>query len=84
MSGRLVAAVSRGGMPQTIAFLLVPGMLLSVGAAGAGTVASAPRTATAPDAAARQEAQVLGEVLGRLRSLEGETARLKEAQRAAE
>jgi hypothetical protein len=64
----------------------MPGMLLSVGAApaGAGTAASAPRTATAPDAAARQEAQVLGEVLGRLRSLEGETARLAEAQRAAE
>jgi hypothetical protein len=73
-------------MPRTIAVLLMPGMLLSVGAApaGAGTAASAPRTATAPDAAARQEAQVLGEVLGRLRSLEGETARLAEAQRAAE
>eukprot|EP01047_Picozoa_sp_COSAG01_P048298 COSAG01_NODE_4693_length_4808_cov_6.865152_1_plen_166_part_00 len=73
-------------MPRTIAFLLMPGMLLSVGAApaGAGTAASAPRTATAPDAATRQEAQVLGEVLGRLRSLEVETARLAEAQRAAE
>jgi hypothetical protein len=59
---QLVAAASRGGLPRTIVFLPMPGMLLSVGAvpAGAGTAASAPRTATAPDAAARQEAQEAG------------------------
>eukprot|EP01047_Picozoa_sp_COSAG01_P110870 COSAG01_NODE_39672_length_473_cov_1.240642_1_plen_56_part_10 len=56
-------------MPRTIAFLLVPGMLLSAAATstGADTAASAPQTAAALDAAAaRQQAQVLGEVLGRL------------------
>jgi hypothetical protein len=76
---------SRGGMRRTATAVL---MLLSAvqvaGAAGTGDSADgAVDTAAVSDATTRQE-QVLGEVLGRLRSLEGETARLAEAQRAAE
>jgi hypothetical protein len=65
--------------------LMLLGAVPAAGAAGTGgSTAGAVGTAAVLDAAARQEAQVLGEVLGRLRSLEGETARLAEAQRAAE
>jgi hypothetical protein len=52
-------------MPRTIAFLLVPGMPLPVGAAClvAGLAAGAPQAVCVGD----QHAQVLSEVLGRTR-----------------
>jgi hypothetical protein len=64
--------------------LLMSAMPAAGTASTGGSTAGAASTTAAPGAAARQEAQVLGEVLGWLRSLEGETARLKEAQHAAE
>eukprot|EP01047_Picozoa_sp_COSAG01_P100252 COSAG01_NODE_30134_length_622_cov_0.734226_1_plen_202_part_10 len=80
------AANSQPGEMRTATALLV--LLMSTmptaGAASTGSpMAGAVGAAAAPDATARQEV-MFGEVLGWLRSLERQTARLEEAQRAAE
>eukprot|EP01047_Picozoa_sp_COSAG01_P081739 COSAG01_NODE_16419_length_1237_cov_2.165202_2_plen_206_part_00 len=69
----------------TALLALLMGAMPAPGTASTGgSTAGTASTTAAPGAATRQEAQVLGEVLGRLRSLEGEMARLEKAQRAAE
>jgi hypothetical protein len=72
------AAASRGEMRTATALLalLMSAMLVAGTASTGGSATGTASTTAAPGAAARQEAQVLGEVLGRLRSLEGEMARL--------
>jgi hypothetical protein len=80
------AAASRGEMraATTLLALLMSAMPAAGTASTGGSTAGTASTTAAPGATTRQEAPVLGEVLGRLRSLEGETARLAEAQRVAE